>query len=298
MRITPFLKIKWLIKHLDTEYIEGKRFVDAQIKGPFSHWKHTHDILPYGNSRSLLEDRIEYRLPLGKIGRLVTRKIVTKNLEEMFHYRHRIVKQDYDIHCTINKKNNPLNMAITGSKGFIGSSRFPFLTTGGHKVVRLLRATSKINRNVIGEFVHWEPNKSFSKSLSGMDINALVNLAGENIEGKWTRAKKKRILESRIQTTKSLCDSLVRLDRPPEVLVSTSAVGYYGDRGDQVLSEESKPGDDFFPEVCRESHQRIPSTIEETLRYRSPVQAISKSSVIANVILVPCSKAITISKSR
>ncbi len=50
MRITPFLKIKWLIKHLDTEYIEGKRFVDIQIKHPFSHWKHTHDIIPYGNS--------------------------------------------------------------------------------------------------------------------------------------------------------------------------------------------------------------------------------------------------------
>jgi uncharacterized protein len=82
----------------------GKRFVDTQIKGPFSHWKHTHDIIPYGNSSSLLEDRIEYRLPLGKIGRLVARKIVNKNLEEIFQYRHKIVKQDNDIHSTVNKK--------------------------------------------------------------------------------------------------------------------------------------------------------------------------------------------------
>ena len=171
MRITPFLRSKWLIKHLDTEYIEVKRFVDIQIKGRFSHWKHTHDIIPYGNSISLLEDRIEYRLPLGKIGRLVARKIVTKNLEEMFEYRHRIVKQDDDVHYTINKKNNPLTVAITGSTGFIGSSLVPFLSTGGQKVIRLLRRTSKINRNVIGEFVYWEPNKSFSKSLSGRNIH-------------------------------------------------------------------------------------------------------------------------------
>ncbi|HYA83772.1 MAG TPA: TIGR01777 family oxidoreductase, partial [Candidatus Bathyarchaeia archaeon] len=252
MRFTPFLNSKWLIKHLDTEYIEGKRFVDTQIKGPFSHWKHTHDIIPYGNSSSLLEDRIEYRLPLGKIGRLVARKIVTKNLEEIFQYRHSIVKQDTDIHCTLIKKNNPLIIAITGSTGFIGSSLVPFLTTGGHKVIRLLRRTSKINRKTIREFAYWEPNKLSSQFLSGVDINAVVNLAGENIEGRWTKQKKKRILDSRIQTTKSLCESLVCLDRPPEVLVSASAVGYYGDMGDQVLSEESNPGDGFFPEVCRE----------------------------------------------
>jgi uncharacterized protein len=287
MHITPFLRIKWLIKHLDTEYIEGKRFVDTQIKGPFSHWKHIHDIIPYGNSSSLLEDRIEYRLPLGKIGRLVAQKIVTKKLQEMFQYRHRIVKQDIDFHCTINKKNNPLTIAITGSTGFIGSSLVPFLTTGGHKVIRLLRRTSKINRNVIGEFGYLEPNKSFSNSLSGRDINAVINLAGENIEGKWTRAKKKRILESRIQTTKSLCDSLVCLDRPPEVLVSASAVGYYGDRGDQVLSEESNPGDGFFPEVCRkweEATEKAKSSGIRVLNIRIGLVLSSSGGILARIL--------------
>lgn len=112
MHITPLLKIKWLIKHVDTEYIEGKRFVDTQIKGPFSHWKHIHDIIPNGNSSSLLEDRIEYRLPLGKIGTFVAQKIVTRKLEGMFQYRHRIVKQNNDIHCKINKNNNALTIAI------------------------------------------------------------------------------------------------------------------------------------------------------------------------------------------
>jgi uncharacterized protein len=155
-----------------------------------------------------INERIEYILPLGKIGTLVAQKMVTKKLEEMFQYRHRIVKQDNDIHCIINKNNNPLTIAITGSTGFIGSSLVPFLTTGGHKIIRLLRRTSKINRNIIGEFAYWEPNQSSSKLFSGRDINAVVNLAGENIEGKWTPAKKKRIRNSRIQTTKSLCDSL------------------------------------------------------------------------------------------
>jgi uncharacterized protein (TIGR01777 family) len=266
MSITPLLKIKWLIKHLDTEYIEGKRFVDTQIKGPFSHWKHTHDIIPNGNSSSHLEDRIEYRLPLGKIGTFVAQKIVTRKLEEMFQYRHRIVKQDNDIHCIINKNNHPLTIAITGSTGFIGSSLVPFLTTGGHKVIRILRRTSKIDRKANGEFAYWEPNKSSSKLFSSGNIDAVVNLAGENIEGKWTREKKKRIQDSRIQTTKSLCDSLVSLDRPPEVLVSASAVGYYGDRGDEVLSEESNPGDGFFPEVCREWEEATEKAISSGIR--------------------------------
>ncbi len=91
-------------------------------------------------------------------------------------------------------------------------------------------------------------------------------MAGENIEGKWTQEKKKRIQDSRIQTTKSLCDSLVSLDRPPEVLVSASAVGYYGDRGDQVLSEDSNPGDGFFPEVCREWEEATEKAISSGIR--------------------------------
>lgn len=103
---------------------------------------------------ALLEDRIEYRLPLGKIGTFVAQKIVARNLEQMFQYRHRIVKQDNDIHCKINKNNHPLTVAITGSSGFIGSSLVPFLTTGGHKVIRILRRTYKIDRKANGEFAY------------------------------------------------------------------------------------------------------------------------------------------------
>ena len=70
-------------------------------------------------------------------------------------------------------------------------------------------------------------------------INAVVNLAGENVFGRWTKEKKKRILESRVNTTKSLCKALASLDKPPQILVSASATGYYGDRGNELLTEDS-----------------------------------------------------------
>jgi ligand-binding SRPBCC domain-containing protein len=178
MHVTPLVQIRWLIEHLDTEYVEGKRFVDVQVKVPFSYWKHIHIIIPNGNSSSFLEDSIEYRLPVGKLGRIVAHKIINNKLEEMFQYRHRIVKQDNHIHNTINKNKNenngPLTVAITGSTGFIGSSLVPFLTTGGHRTIGLVRQTSKINTNAIGRLVKWEPNESslnpFELLLAGTPI--------------------------------------------------------------------------------------------------------------------------------
>jgi uncharacterized protein (TIGR01777 family) len=100
--------------------------------------------------------------------------------------------------------------------------------------------------------VYWHPEDGSiaTPGLEGMD--AVVHLAGENIAaGRWSSEKKARIRDSRVQGTRVLCDALAQLVNPPKVLVSASAIGYYGDRGAEVLREESRPGRDFLADVCR-----------------------------------------------
>jgi uncharacterized protein (TIGR01777 family) len=147
-----------------------------------------------------------------------------------------------------------MTIGITGSSGFLGSSLIPFLTTGGHRVVRFLRHPVGDDDNFKNvKSIQWNPSSS-SASLNDENIDAVVNLAGETIFGRWTRKKKKRIFDSRVNTTKSLCKLLSSLDKPPKVLVSASATGYYGDRADEILTEESSPSpssNDFLSYVCK-----------------------------------------------
>lgn len=125
-----------------------------------------------------------------------------------------------------------MRILITGSSGLVGSALLPALTTAGHSVTRLMRGQP------------WP-------DLASHD--AVVNLAGDNIgSGRWTPAKKARIRDSRVQLARQLAQSLARLTPPPKVSVSASAIGFYGNRGDGVLREESLPESDFLSSVCRE----------------------------------------------
>lgn len=138
---------------------------------------------------------------------------------------------------------------ITGSSGFIGSALVSFLTTGGHQVVRLVRSEPRAAENE----VHWDPTagRVDTSRLEGLD--AVVHLAGENIgAARWTPERKARLRESRVRGTQLLCESLATLSARPTVLVSASAIGYYGNRGDEVLHEESAPGSGFLAELARQ----------------------------------------------
>ena len=277
MNIAGPINTTWLVKHSD--YIEGKQFRDTQIKGIFTSWRHTHLFKPVGQSSCILEDHIEYSLPGGAIARMITSPLINKKLDQMFDYRHRITREDLYLHAAVNKirgNNRPMNIAISGSSGFIGSSLIPFLTTGSHKVIRLVRTTGSTsdhdnyndnNRNLNNvKSIQWNPSSAYldasSLNYKNDNIYAVINLAGENIFGRWTKEKKKRIFDSRVNTTKSLCKLLTSLDKPPKVLISASAIGYYGDRGDEILTEESRsasshssssasPSIDFLSNVCR-----------------------------------------------
>ena len=132
---------------------------------------------------------------------------------------------------------------LSGSSGLVGSALIPVLTGGGHQVVRLVRSQPRDKATE----VHWDPEAGDIDAAGLKGVEAALHLAGESIAaGRWTAAKKDRILESRVKGTRLLAEALAELKQPPEVLVSASAVGYYGDRGEETLREDSGSGSAFF----------------------------------------------------
>ena len=240
------LRKKWIAEIRDVE--PGRQFRDVQIAGPFASWEHTHKMIPDGENASILEDHVEYRLPLGALGRWGGAGLVRKKLERMFAYRHRITIQDvtalYRQHHNSSKA-HPMKILVSGLSGLVGSSLGPLLRTGGHEVIGLSRSP---NSGEIG----WNPMEGQIDKQGLAGIEAVVHLAGENIAKRWTDHQKRLIRQSRLQGTTLLCEALAEMESPPRVLVCASAIGYYGDRGDEVLTETSPPGEGFLPEVCQE----------------------------------------------
>lgn len=144
-----------------------------------------------------------------------------------------------------------MHVFISGSTGLIGSAMVAFLRAGGHGVTRLARNAGVAAEADGIDAVAWDPQADpwDAAPLAGAD--AVVHLAGENIAaGRWTEAMKARIRDSRVGPTRRLCEALARLSNPPQTLACASAIGYYGDRGEETLVETSPPGKGFLPEAC------------------------------------------------
>jgi len=140
-----------------------------------------------------------------------------------------------------------MRVLLTGSSGLVGRAVLSFLTADGHKVVCLTRPQGPTRDRQI----QWDPGAGTIDTDELEDFDAVVHLAGESIVGRWTSEKKMRILESRVKGTRLLCESLAHLRDRPLVLVSASAIGFYGDRGDAVMNEESSAGSLFLSEVAK-----------------------------------------------
>jgi len=139
-------------------------------------------------------------------------------------------------------------VAVTGATGLIGSRLSAALREQGRTVRRLVRDRSSTHQ---GD-VPWDPSRGKIDSAGLEGVDAVVHLAGENITGRWTEAKKKRIRESRVHGTRFLSKSLATLESPPAVLACASAIGFYGDRGDELMRDDSVVGSGFLPEVCQQ----------------------------------------------
>lgn len=156
-----------------------------------------------------------------------------------------------------------MKIVVSGSHGLVGSALCELLTKNGHEVIRLVRHA----RTIGAPEIEWHPNKGIidKEQLEGLD--AVVHLAGENIAGgRWTAEKKQAIRDSRVNGTALLSESLTTLKRPPEVFVSASAIGYYGNRGDELLTETSTPGNDFLAGVCQEWEKAARPAAEKGIR--------------------------------
>jgi uncharacterized protein (TIGR01777 family) len=141
-----------------------------------------------------------------------------------------------------------MKVLVTGSSGLIGSALRKRLEAGGHKVVRLVRSPDQTGEDAF----FWDPPAGSLDEATLEGVDAVVHLAGETIVGRWTDAKKERIRDSRISSTRLLSDTIASIDGRPKVFVCASAVGYYGDRGDEELTEDSSHGEGFLAGVVLE----------------------------------------------
>ncbi len=234
-------------KVLHTAFEEGSLFQDEQVSGPFEKWIHSHRFIPADDGGCFLEDEIEWAPPLGSAGRLFAEGFIEKELVRVFSFRHERLRNDLTLHNRFGGRS--LTVAITGESGLVGTALRNFLTTGGHTVIPLPRLRG--DPSEAGPT--WDPigNRLDPAILEGTD--AVVHLAGESLAAfRWTEEKKEKILESRRDGTALVARTLAGMSQPPQTFVSASAVGYYGDRSDEIMIEESGPGKGFLARVCRE----------------------------------------------
>ena len=233
----------WEAQHI--EYQENKLFKDRQIRGPFSKWEHTHRFAADGKENSTMEDILEFKLPFGFLSRPFY-GFAKKEFERMFRYRHRVLKYDLEHHVDkIPKK----RILISGASGTIGSTLVPFLRTCGHEVIRLVRKKGKL----LEDELFWDPYNDILDLETAGHFDAVINLNGVDISrGRWTESQKKKIIDSRIISTRLLVKRMADLDQKPGVFISSSAIGFYGDGEDKVLTETTSMGDSFISRVCRQ----------------------------------------------
>lgn len=245
IKLGPFA-ITWKLAYQD--YIPNEQFRDVMSSGPFAYWNHLHRVESIGSTKSHMIDHVEYVLPFGKLGRFFGRKWIQQFLLKMFNYRHRILTGDIaDMHKYGNFK--PLRILITGSSGLIGSALKPYLTAMGHQVICLVRQDSDPQFDRI----LWDPENNLIDVKYLEHLDAVIHLAGENLNGRrWNKKYKSKIYNSRVKGTNLLASTLKQLKHPPKVLITASAIGFYGNRHGEVVTEESLGGVGFLANLTKD----------------------------------------------
>lgn len=242
VRLGPWRQ-RWLAEHLDTQ--PGESFRDVQRQGPFARWEHTHRFLAEGEG-CRLEDEVEYRLPFAPLTHPLFGWLVARQLQRLFRFRHERTRRDVARHAAFASRPR-LTVAVSGASGLIGRALTAFLTTGGHRVVPLVRREPVPPGSLL-----FDPTTGRLDADGLAWCDAVVHLAGENIAAqRWNTVSKERIRASRVAGTRLVAETLAAMPGPPRTLIAASAVGYYGQREEEV-DEESPPGQGFLAQVCRQ----------------------------------------------
>lgn len=221
----------WVAQHDPAGYVPGRAFVDERVHDGLSsvalaplRWRHEHRFEPLGDA-TIMHDRVETQ-------------VGSRLLRPMFVYRHQQLADDLARHRELGAA--PMTVAITGASGLIGTALAAFLSTGGHRVVRLVRHEPGEGER------RWDPDAPAPDLLDGVD--ALVHLAGASIFGRFGDDHRRRVRESRVGPTRRLAELAAASGL--RAFVGASAIGIYGDdRGDEPLTEQSRPGYGFLAEV-------------------------------------------------
>lgn len=160
-----------------------------------------------------------------------------------------------------------MKVIISGSSGLIGTALIDSLRLEGHSICRLVRSGSAAPADTISRLVRWEP-PSGSIDLAAMEgADAVVHLAGASVAGgRWTSSRKEVLRRSRVDSTRHLVSALAQLKSKPRVFVSASAIGYYGNRGDEILTELSSPAGDFLAQLCRDWEKEAAAAERDAIR--------------------------------
>ncbi|RII41098.1 TIGR01777 family protein [Galactobacter valiniphilus] len=220
------LGLRWVARHRPEGFRAGERFEDRPAAaGPRSWplsllpWEHIHEVMDDGAGGCVVSDR-------------VTTPIPAVALRDMFDYRHRQLDDDLRAHARARRAGwESRTIAVTGASGLVGTALSAFLSTGGHRVLRLVRRQA-----TRPDEIEWDPHQPDPRTLEG--VEAVVHLAGEGIAGRFTHEHVRRVRESRVEPTRALARAAERAG--VSTFVCASAIGFYGaDRGDELLAEDA-----------------------------------------------------------
>ncbi|WP_233576196.1 TIGR01777 family oxidoreductase [Saccharopolyspora rhizosphaerae] len=229
--------LRWVAAHQPDAYDPPHQFEDVLESRPLARvlrWRHTHRFAEVDGDRTRVEDSVATPVP-------------RRALRAMFRYRHAQLADDLTAHARARSwTDRALTVAVTGSNGLVGKAVTALLSTGGHRVLRLVRRAARAP-----EERRWDPLDPAADLLRGVD--AVIHLAGEPIAGRFTHAHEVAIRDSRVEPTRLLAQRAATSPDGPTAFVSASAIGIYGpDRGDEPLTEDSERGEGFLADVVAE----------------------------------------------
>lgn len=236
------LGVDWLVRHV--ELTDGERFADEQVRGPFSRWRHEHHFADGPGGSTVITDRVEWALPGPES---ITTPLVEMILAGLFGFRERQLRGDLAAQSVMGSRAG--TVLVAGSSGLVGTQLCAYLSVSGHRVVRLVRKATGTKPNP--DAVRWDPSSGRLPRGALDGVDAVVNLAGHTIGGRFTQRNKRLILASRVDATTTLAKALAA-DPGERVLVQASAIGIYGARRPgEILTEDSRPGTGFLADVVR-----------------------------------------------
>lgn len=255
---TARAEIPWKAKHIEFE--RGRSFTDIMESGPLARWEHRHlfsDTTIDGKRGTIMRDLVEFELPaLGllpwKKPQILAERAFSRELAQVFKYRENTLRADLEFHNSYPAA--PLTIAVSGASGTIGTQLCALLGGGGHRVIKLVRNAETANGV---DRVYWNPELGLLDPAMLSTVDAVVNLAGHTIGGKFTEETKHKIISSRVAGTTLLAKTLAGLaaDGKQRSLISASAIGIYGasPHGGATtapLGEDAPVGGDFLAQVC------------------------------------------------